>query len=74
MVRTILIGLSLIAGGLHLLASTPSPLHAQAGAGPVAQFGFDGTVDNGIGASAVEMRGAPVSFTPGLDGSALSLN
>ncbi len=73
MVRKILTGLSLIAGGLQLLNSTSSPLFAQTGAGPVARFGFDGTIDNAIGTSAAEMRGGPVSFIPGLDGSALSL-
>ncbi|MFC1640111.1 endonuclease/exonuclease/phosphatase family protein [Gemmatimonadota bacterium] len=69
----ILTGLSLITGGLQLLAGSPSPLFAQSGAGPVAQFGFDGTIENAIGTSSVEMLGGPVSFARGLDGLALSL-
>ena len=46
---------------------------APSGSGPVAQFLFDGTLDNAAGASAIRNAGAPVSFERGLDGMALRL-
>jgi len=48
-------------------------IDSQSGSRPVAQFAFDGTIDNATGTSVMGMVGGTVSFEAGLDGQALSL-
>ncbi len=48
-------------------------IDAPSGSGPVAQFLFDGTIDDAAGASVMRNAGGAVSFERGLDGMALSL-